>query len=110
MPQVTQPIFTAGRLKSNVRLAEALQQSALVESEKMIQTAFTEVSDGLIAYQRVRGSRVQQELLATALQDRTRLASVRHRGGVDALLNALDADRDQFQLRPAKSCPRRTKV
>src|ERR1035438_3204948 len=28
-PQVTQPIFTAGRLKSNVKLTEALQQSAL---------------------------------------------------------------------------------
>ena len=33
----------------------------------------------------------------TALQDRTRLAYVRYRGGVDTLLNALDADRDQFQ-------------
>jgi multidrug efflux system outer membrane protein len=32
-----------------------------------------------------------------ALQDRTRLAYVRYRGGVDTLLNALDADRDQFQ-------------
>src|SRR5215471_14287330 len=61
VPQVTQPIFAAGRLKSNVRLAEALQQSALVEYEKTIQTAFTEVSDSLIAHQRVRESRVQQE-------------------------------------------------
>ncbi len=32
-----------------------------------------------------------------ALQDRTRLAYVRYRGGVDTLLNALDADRDLFQ-------------
>lgn len=97
VPQVTQPIFTAGRLKSNVKLAEALHQSALVEYEKAIQTAFKEVSDALIAHQRVRESRVQQELLVAALQDRTRLAYVRYRGGVDTLLNALDADRDQFQ-------------
>jgi len=97
VPQVTQPIFTAGRLKSNVRLAEALHQSALVEYEKSIQTAFTEVSNALIAHQRVRESRVQQELLVTALRDRTRLAYVRYRGGVDTLLNALDADRDRFQ-------------
>ena len=97
VPQVTQPIFTAGRLKSNVKLVEALHQSALVEYEKAIQTAFTEVSDALIARQRIRESRVQQELLVTALQDRTRLAYVRYRGGVDTLLNALDADRDQFQ-------------
>jgi len=68
-----------------------------VEYEKAIQTAFAEVSNALIAHQRVRESREQQELLVGALQDRTRLAYVRYRGGVDTLLNALDADRDQFQ-------------
>jgi len=96
-PQVTQPIFTAGRLKSNVRLQEAFRDSALVQYEKTIQTAFAEVSNALIAHQRVRESRIQQELLVGALQDRTRLAYVRYRGGVDTLLNALDADRDLFQ-------------
>jgi len=97
VPQVTQPIFTAGRLKSNVRLAEAEKQSGLIQYEKTIQTAFSEVSNALIAHQRVRESREQQELLVAALRDRTRLAYVRYRGGVDTLLNALDADRDQFQ-------------
>src|SRR5258708_3081482 len=96
-PQVTQPIFTAGRIKSNVKLQEALRDSALLQYEKSIQTAFTEVSDALIAHQRVRESRIQQELLVAALQDRTRLAYVRYRGGVDTLLNALDSDRDLFQ-------------
>ncbi len=96
-PQVTQPIFTAGRLKSNVRLSQALRDGALIQYEKTVQTAFTEVSNALIAHQRVRESRVQQELLVAALQDRTRLAYVRYRGGVDTLLNALDSDRDQFQ-------------
>src|SRR5262249_43162472 len=96
-PQVTQPIFTAGRLRSNVKLAEARRQSALVQYEKTIQTAFTEVSNALIAHQKLRESRLQQELLVGALEDRTRLAYVRYRGGVDTLLNALDADRDLFQ-------------
>jgi multidrug efflux system outer membrane protein len=96
-PQVTQPIFTAGRIKSNVRLTEATRDHALIQYEKAIQTAFTEVSNALIAHQRVRESRVQQELLVVALQDRTRLAYVRYRGGVDTLLNALDSDRDLFQ-------------
>jgi outer membrane protein, multidrug efflux system len=102
-PQVTQPIFTAGRLKSNVRLSEAQRDSALIQYEKAIQTAFTEVSDALIAHQRVRESRGQQELLVAALQDRTRLAYVRYNGGVDTLLNALDADRDLFQAELALS-------
>jgi multidrug efflux system outer membrane protein len=95
-PQVTQPIFTAGRLKSNVKLSQAERDIALIQYEKAIQTAFTEVSNALIAHQRVRESRVQQELLVAALQDRTRLAYVRYTGGVDTLLNALDSDRDLF--------------
>jgi multidrug efflux system outer membrane protein len=96
-PRVTQPIFTAGRLKSQVRLTQAFRDSALIQYEKSIQTAFSEVSDALIAHQRTRESRVQQELLVGALQDRTRLAYVRYLGGVDTLLNALDSDRDLFQ-------------
>jgi multidrug efflux system outer membrane protein len=97
VPQVTQPIFTAGRLKSNVRLAEAERDSALVQYEKTIQTAFTEVSNALIAHQRTRESRIEQTNLVSALEDRKRLAYVRYRGGVDTQLNALDADRDLFQ-------------
>ena len=97
VPQLTQPIFTGGRLKSNVKLAEAERDSALVQYEKTIQTAFTDVSNALIAHQRTRESREEQERLVTALQDRKRLAYLRYRGGVDTQLNALDADRDLFQ-------------
>jgi multidrug efflux system outer membrane protein len=97
VPQVTQPIFTAGRLKSTVRLAEAQQQTYLIQYQKTIQTAFTEVSNALIEHQRVRESRVEQEALVAALRDRTRLAYVRYQGGVATLLDALDADRDLFQ-------------
>lgn len=103
VPQVTQPIFTAGRLKSGVRLAEAERDSALAQYGKAIQTAFTEVSNALIAHQRIEESRVQQELLAVALRDRVRLAYLRYRGGVDTQLNALDADRDLFSAELALS-------
>jgi len=94
VPQVTQPIFSAGRLKNNVRLAEAQRQDAQIAYEKSIQTAFQQVSDALIAHQRTRESRVEQQELVTALEDRKRLAYRRYEGGVDTQLNALDADRD----------------
>jgi outer membrane protein, multidrug efflux system len=45
----------------------------------------------------VRESRVLQEALVAALQDGKRLAYLRYRGGVDTLLNALNADQDLFQ-------------
>jgi multidrug efflux system outer membrane protein len=96
VPQLTQPIFTAGRLRSSVRLARAQRDSALAQYQKTIQTAFTDVSNALIAHQRVRESRVEQEALVAALADRKRLAYARYIGGVDTQLNALEADTDLF--------------
>jgi len=96
IPQITAPIFTAGRLKSNVKFAKAQQELALVQYQQRIQTAFREVSDALVQYRKVREIRAQQELLVTTLQDRSRLAHLRYEGGIDSLLNALDADRELF--------------
>lgn len=96
VPQLSQPIFTAGRLSSNVALSRANEQTALINYERAIQTAFREVSDALIQYQRVKEVHTQQDLLVETLKDRSRLAYLRYRGGVDTLLNALDADRDLF--------------
>jgi outer membrane protein, multidrug efflux system len=110
IPQVTQPLFTAGRIKSNVRLAQAQQQIALVQYERAIQTSFREVSDALIEYRKVKEIRTQQELLVTTLQDRSRLAYLRYRGGVDTLLNALDADRDLFNAELSLAQTRRNEL
>jgi multidrug efflux system outer membrane protein len=96
VPLLTQPIFQGGRIVSGVELAEAQQRSALAQYEKAIQSGFRDVSDALVQYRRIKEIRGQRELLVTALQDRKRLAYMRYRGGVDTLLNALDADRDLF--------------
>jgi multidrug efflux system outer membrane protein len=103
IPQVTQPVFAGGRIKSGVRLAEAQQEAALAQYQKSIQNSFKEVSDALAAHQRQRESREEQEHLVSALRDRRQLAYTRYQGGVDTLLNALDADRDLFQAELALS-------
>ena len=97
VPQITQPIFTAGRIKSGVRLAQAQRDQARVAYERSITTAFREVSDALIARQWTRAGRLEQEKLVIALRDRKRLAYIRYHGGLDTQLNALDADRDLLQ-------------
>jgi multidrug efflux system outer membrane protein len=110
VPQITQPIFTAGRLKSNVKFAKAQQELALVQYQQTIQTAFREVSDALVQYRKVKEIRTQQELLVTTLQDRSRLAYSRYQGGVDSLLNALDADRDLFNAELSLAQTRRNEL
>jgi multidrug efflux system outer membrane protein len=110
VPQVTQSIFTGGRMRSTVELANAQQQLALIQYEKAIQTSFREVSDALVQYQKVREIRTTQEALVGTLQDRSRLSYMRYRGGVDTLLNALDADRDLFDAELGLSQTRRNEL
>ncbi|MDT4965323.1 MAG: outer membrane protein multidrug efflux system [Acidobacteriota bacterium] len=96
IPQLTQPIFTAGRLESNVNFEKAQREYALAQYQQTIQTAFSDVSNALVQYRRVREIRTQQELLVSSLQDASRLAHLRYEGGVDTLLNALVADTSLF--------------
>jgi multidrug efflux system outer membrane protein len=94
--ELLQPIFTAGKIRSNVRLTEAQQQEAVLVYRQAIQQAFREVSDSLIAYQKNQEFRQQEELLTSAAQDATRLANSRYRGGVTSYLEVLDSDTRYF--------------
>lgn len=110
VPEVTQPIFTGGRLRSNVRLTQAQREFLLVEYQKTIQGAFREVSDALIAYQKVKDVRAQRALLVDTLRDRSRLSYLRYTGGVATLLEALDADRELFSAERSLAIARRDEL
>jgi multidrug efflux system outer membrane protein len=94
--QLLQPIFTGGRIRSNVRLTEAQQQEAILIYQQAIQQAFREVSDSLVAYHKNQEFSAQQQLLTTAAQDATRLANVRYEGGATSYLEVLDSDTRYF--------------
>ena len=96
VPQITQPLFTGGRLKSDVKFAKSQQQLALIQYQQTVQSAFREVSDALVQYRKFKEIRIQQGLLVETLRDRSRLAYLRYQGGVATLLDALDADRELF--------------
>jgi outer membrane protein, multidrug efflux system len=92
----TQPIFTAGRTRSAVALAEARRDEALVAYQQTIRQAFREVSDALVGYTKLREFRAQQALLLGAAQDARRLAGIRYEGGATSYLEVLDADTRLF--------------
>jgi multidrug efflux system outer membrane protein len=93
---LTQPIFTAGRLRSNVRLTEAQREASLLFYEQAIQGAFRSVSDALIAYRKTREFREQQELLFQSAQDAARLSHMRYSGGVTGYLEVLTNETNAF--------------
>lgn len=108
--QVTQPIFTGGRIKSNVRFTQAQRDFLLIDYQQTVQAAFREVSDSLIGYQKIREVRTQRTLLVETLRDRSRLSYLRYTGGVATLLEALDADRELFEAERSLALARRDEL
>ena len=94
--QVSQPILTGGALRGNLRLAEAQHQQALIAYKQAIQQAFTDVSDGLIGYQKFHEVRVRQEASVADLQESVRLSNMRYKGGTTTYLEVLDGQRSLF--------------
>jgi multidrug efflux system outer membrane protein len=93
---LTEPIFTAGRLRSGVRLAEARQETAVLLYQQSIQAAFRSVSDGLVAYRKTHEFRVQQESLFQSAQDAARLSRMRYTGGATGYLEVLTNETNAF--------------
>jgi multidrug efflux system outer membrane protein len=93
---LTQPIFNGGSLRANVRLAQAQQQQYLLTYEQTIQTAFREVSDSLVAYQKYRDYRAHQEELTNAAKEAANLSEIRYRGGVASYLEVLTNETTYF--------------
>jgi multidrug efflux system outer membrane protein len=90
------PIFTAGRIRSNVALTEAQRQEATLAYRQTIQQAFRDASDSLIALNRTREFRVQQQSLTVTYREAARLSTIRYRGGVTMYLEVLDSERNVF--------------
>lgn len=102
---ITEPIFTAGKLRANLKLAQAQQQQALLTYQQTIQQAFRQVSDALISFAKSREFREHQDLLTTAAHDAADLSEVRYRGGASSYLEVLTNETNYFaaQLNQARA-------
>jgi multidrug efflux system outer membrane protein len=94
--QVSQPIFTGGALRGNLRSAESLHQQALIAYRQAIQQAFGDVSDALIGYEKFHEVRLRQEDTVADLQESVRLSNMRYKGGTTTFLEVLDGQRSLF--------------
>jgi multidrug efflux system outer membrane protein len=94
---LTQPIFEGGRLKSGVRLAQAQRDQMVLTYQQTIQGAFRDVSNALVAYQKDREFRVQQEHLVASAEDAAHLSQVRFKAGTTDYLEVLTNETNSFQ-------------
>ncbi len=91
--QVSQPIFTGGALKGNLRGAQSVHQQALIAYRQAIQRAFGDVSDAVIGYQKFHQVRLRQQDSVADLQESVRLSIDRYKGGTTNYLEVLDGQR-----------------
>ena len=93
---ITQPLFTGGRLRGQLELTKAQKEELVLNYQKTILGAFRDVSNALIAAQKTRDTRIEQEKLVASAQDATRLARVRYQGGAASYLEVLTNDSNLF--------------
>ena len=93
---LTQPVFAGGALRAGKRLAEAQKQEMLLTYQQTIMNAFQQVSNSLMAYQKGREFREQQELLTAAAEDADRLSKVLYQHGGTSYLQVLTSENNDF--------------
>lgn len=95
-PQLTLPIFDAGRNSANLDLAKVRTNIAVADYEKSIQVAFREVADALDARATLAEEVSAQESVRNAQAARMELAQARYKNGVANYLEVLDAERELY--------------
>ncbi len=93
---LTQPIFDAGKIRANYHLAQATDKELIDTYQQTIAGALRDVSNALIAYNKTREYREQQEKQTAASADAVRLARIRYKGGSTSYLEVLTTDTNLY--------------
>jgi len=93
---VSQPVFQGGALRSQLRLARANWQEAVFSYQQTVQNALEQVSNSLVASQKDREFREQQELLTQAAQQTDQLSEVLYKNGGASYLQVLTSESNYF--------------
>ncbi len=93
---LAQPIFEGGKLRGQLQLSQETKEEMVLNYQKTIAGAFRDVSNALIALNKERAYREQQEKLVEAARDATRLARIRYEGGSTGYLEVLTTDSDLY--------------
>lgn len=95
-PQIRLPIFSGGRNRAALQVAEANERIAVAQYEKTVQTAFREVAD-VLADRSQWGARLgAQQGVMDSTATSLKLSEARFKAGVDNYLTVLDAQRSLY--------------
>ena len=101
IPQVTLPIFDAGRTRNNLNVSKAQRDIAQAQYEKAIQSAFRDVADALAGRATLVDQLSAQQAQTDAEAARFKLSNMLFTNGVASSLDQLDAQRSLFASQQA---------
>jgi outer membrane protein, multidrug efflux system len=93
---LTQPIFDGGKLRSNLKLAQASHRELTDTYQQTIIGALRDVSNALVAYRLTRDYRQEQEKLVVSATDAVRLARLLYYAGTTSYLEVLTNDTNLY--------------
>jgi len=96
-PTVTWRIFDLGRVRSQIRAANAQAQQSLVVYEKTVLTSFEDVENALVAYANEQTRYRALSDAVAANREALEFANNRYANGLADFLNVLDAERSLYQ-------------
>jgi len=95
-PSVSLPVFTGGRIRSNVAFRSAQAREALDVYQRTVLVALEETENGLVNYADEQSRRDHLEASVRSSQDAMNLADAQYRAGLADFLTVLDAERTLF--------------
>ncbi len=95
-PAITLPLFTGGRLTSNLDAAQAQRAIATEDYARTAQAALREVEDALVRFQRLREQQAAIQQIVDASRERLRLVELRYKNGISGYFEVLDSQRQLF--------------
>lgn len=107
MAGIAQPIFNSGRLKAQMKAQRARAEQAQHAYVGVVQNAFREVEDALVAIETFQNEHAARRRQVAAAASAARLSRARYDGGVVDYLEVLDSERSLFDAELAESSVRR---
>jgi len=104
---LTVPILDAQRSLFQIDLADARKREAILQYQKVLQGAFRDVADALIARQKYAEFEQAQAAQVEALRRADEIALARYRIGFSSYFDVINAERDLFGAELTLSAARR---
>ncbi len=95
-PGISLPLFTGGRIRSNIAVQSSRQRAALISYQSAVLNALEEVQNALVNYSQEQERRDRLNRAVEQSQLAVDLATEQYRAGLVDFLSVLEADRELY--------------